>query len=125
MAESLKWNFTIQVSGGPTMTGNGAVPGDIDTYHKASVAVPANGSLDVQLLTGAGGKVNLLVIQPAKASDKLTFEANGKDVPLDGPLVLIGAGAASLYGDVGTIKFKNGSAEDAAVSLFAARDATP
>ena len=125
MPESLRWNFSIQVSGGPTIAGNGGVPADVDTYHKASVAVPANGGLDVQLLTGAGGKVSLLVIQPAKASDKLTFEANGKDVPLDGPLVLIGSGAASLFGDVGTIKFKNGNAEDAAISLLAARDATP
>jgi hypothetical protein len=125
MAESLRWNFAIQASGGPTIAGNGEVPSDVDTYHKGSVTVPANGSLDVQLLTGAGGKVKLLVIQPATTSDKLTFEANGKDVPLDGPLVLIGSGAASLYGDVGTIKFKNAGAEDAAVSLLAARDATP
>ena len=124
MAESLRWNFAVQVSGGPTIAGNGA-PADVDTYHKASVSVPANSGLDVQLLTGAGGKVKLLVILPAKATDKLTFEANGKDVPLDGPLVLIGSGAASLFGDVGTIKFKNNTAEDATVSLLAARDATP
>jgi hypothetical protein len=125
MPESLRWNFAIQVSGGPTIAGNGGVPTEVETYHKASVSVPANSGRDVQLLTGAGGKVKLLVIQPAKATDKLTFEANGKDVPLDGPLVLIGSGAASLFGDVGTIKFKNNTAEDAVVSLLAARDATP
>jgi hypothetical protein len=125
MAESLRWNFAIQASGGPTIAGTGEVPADVDTYHKGSVTIPANGNLDVQLLTGAGGKVKLLVIHPNPPSDKLTFESNGNDVPLDGPLVLIGSGAASLYGDVGTIKFKNGGAEDAAVSILAARDATP
>lgn len=125
MAENLRWNFAIQTTGGPTITGTGEVPASVDTYHKSSVTVPANGNIDVELLTGTGGKVMLLVISPAKPSDKLTFEANSNDVPLDGPVVLIGSGAASLYGDVGTIKFKNGGAEDAAVSILAARDATP
>jgi hypothetical protein len=125
MPESLKWNFSIQTSGGPSLSGSGDVSSDVDTYLKSSVTVPASGNVDVQLLTGAGGPVKLLVIKPAKADTKLTYEANGKDVPLDGPLVLIGAGAASLYGDVGTIKFKNGGSADESVSIFAARDSTP
>lgn len=33
-------------------------------------------------------------------------------------------GAASLYGKVGTVKPKNGSAADIGVSILAARDAT-
>lgn len=125
MPERLTWNFSIQTAGGPSLSGSGEVSNDIDAYHKSSVTIPAGGKADVQLLTGAGGPVKLLVIKAAKADPKLTFEAAGKDVPLDGPLLLIGAGAASLYGDVGTIKLKNGGTDDATVSILAARDSTP
>ena len=124
MGESLNWSFSIQMAGGPTLSGAGDMGIGVDTYVKSTVKVPANGTADVELLTGAGADMKLLVIKPDKNSDKLTFEAGGNDVPLDGPLVLIGAGAASLYGKVGTVKFKNGGGEDIAVSILAARDAT-
>jgi hypothetical protein len=125
MAEKLKWSFSAQVAGGPTLAGTGDIA-DVDAYVKLNVIVPANGNQDVEVLTGTGGAVELLVISPAKPSAKLTYEVDGDDVPLDGPVVLIGAGAASLLADtIGTLKFKNGTAEDAAISILAARDATP
>jgi hypothetical protein len=125
MAEKLKWSFSVQVAGGPTLAGNGDIA-DVDAYVKLNVIVPANSSQNVEVLTGTGGAVQLLVINPAKPGDKLTYEVDGNDVPLDGPVVLIGAGAASLLAaTIGTLKFKNGTAEDASISMLAARDATP
>ena len=47
-------------------------------------------------------------------------------IPLDGPHVLIGAGAVALLAaTVGTLEFTNGTAEDAEISILAGRDATP
>lgn len=54
-----------------------------------------------------------------------TYEVNGTTVPLDGPHVLIGAGAVALLGEsIGMLKFSNGTSEDATVSILAGRDAT-
>jgi hypothetical protein len=125
MPERLKWSFSAQVAGGPTLAGSGDLA-NVDAYVKLNVTVPANGDQDVEVLTGTGGAVQLLVISPAQPSEDLTYEVGGNDVPLDGPVVLIGAGAASLLADtIGTLKFKNGTAQDASISILAARDATP
>jgi hypothetical protein len=125
MPETLKWSFAAQVLAGPTLAGSGEIA-DVDAYVKLNVTIPANGSQDVEVLTGTGGAVQLLVISPAKPSADLTYERDGNDVPLDGPVVLIGAGAASLFAaTIGTLKFKNITAQDAAISILAARDATP
>jgi hypothetical protein len=125
MAERLNWSFSTQVAGGPTLAGSGEMA-DIDAYVKLNVVVPANASQGVEILTGGGAAVRLLLISPAKPSVDLTYEVGGQDVPLDGPVVLIGAGAASLLSaTIGTLDFTNNTAQDATISILAARDATP
>jgi hypothetical protein len=45
---------------------------------------------------------------------------------LDGPHVLIGAGAVALLGATqNSIEFTNGGSEDATVNILVGRDATP
>ncbi len=125
MSERLKWSFSTQVTGGPTLASSGEMT-DVDAYVKLNVLIPANGSQDVEVLTGAGAAVKLLLISPAQPSTDLTYEVDNNDVPLDGPVVLIGGGAASLLSaTVGTLKFKNATTQDATISILAARDATP
>jgi hypothetical protein len=124
MAEPLKWSFTAQAVRGPAVSGADAL--ELDEYLKSTVTVPANGNLKVEVLPGAGGSAQLLVINPAKPSKDLSYDAGGGKVLLDGPHVLIGAGAVSLLGDpIGTLEFANAGAEDAEVSILAGRDATP
>lgn len=125
MSERLKWSFSTQVTGGPTLASSGEMA-DVDAYVKLNVLIPANGSQDVEVLTGTGAAVKLLLISPAQPSKDLTYEVDTKDVPLDGPVVLIGGGAASLLSaTIGTLKFKNATTQDATISILAARDATP
>lgn len=125
MAERLNWSFSAQVSGGPTLAGSGEMA-NIDAYEKLNVVVPANASQSVAVLTGTGAAVRLLIMNPAQPSVDLTYEVDSQDVPLDGPVVLIGAGAASLLAaTIGTLTFTNSTAQDATISILAARDATP
>ncbi|MBN8452714.1 hypothetical protein [Accumulibacter sp.] len=124
MTEQVNWSYAVQVSGGPTLVGAGMRP--VDGYVKLSLTVPAHGTQSIEVMPGAGGAVQVLVIAPAKPSDKLTYQLDGNDVPLDGPHVLIGAGAVSLLAAmVGTLSFDNGTDEDAAIDILAGRDSTP
>jgi hypothetical protein len=112
------------VAGGPTLAANGTL--DVEAYLKLTVTVPAGGSLDVEVLPGGGGSVQLLVINPARPSEDLTYTVGAEEVVLDGPHVLIGAGAVGLLAaTVGTLTFDNAGAEDADIAILAGRDATP
>ncbi len=124
MPEKLNWSYVAQVVGGPTLAANGAL--DVEAYLKLTVTVPAGGSLEVEVLPGGGGSVQLLVINPAVPSEDLTYTVGTEEVVLDGPHVLIGAGAVGLLAaTVGTLTFLNAGAEDAEVAILAGRDATP
>ena len=124
MSEQLKWSYSVQAVRGPAISGNGIL--EVDAYLKLNVTVPAEGTLDVEVLPNGGGSVQLLVINPAKPSKDLTYIVNAVNVPLDGPHVLIGAGAVSLLAaTIGTLQFENAGAEDAEISILVGRDATP
>src|SRR5262245_65611124 len=94
MPEKLNWSYVAQVVGGPIVAANGTL--DVEAYLKLTVTVPAGGSLDVEVLPGGGGSVQLLVINPATPSEDLTYTVGTEEVVLDGPHVLIGAGAVGL-----------------------------
>jgi|SRR3954447_15462212 hypothetical protein len=124
MPEKLNWSYATQVVGGPTLAASGSL--DVEAYLKLTVTVPAGGSLDVEVLPGGGGSVQLLVINPAVPSADLTYTVGADEVALDGPHVLIGVGAVGLLAaTVGTLTFDNAGAEDAEISILAGRDATP
>jgi len=124
MPEKLNWSYVAQVVGGPTLAANGTL--DVEAYLKLTVTVPAGGSLDVEVLPGGGGSVQLLVINPSTPSEDLTYTVGTEEVVLDGPHVLIGAGAVGLLAaTVGTLTFDNAGAADADIAILAGRDATP
>lgn len=124
MAEKVSWSYAVQVLGGPTVTGTGTLfP---DSYIKLNIVVPKKKSLDVEVQPGGGSGLLFLAIQPAKPSADLSYTAGTDTFLLDGPHLLIGAGAVSLLaGAVGTLKFENKSDFDAEISILAGRDATP
>ena len=124
MPEKLNWSFATQVAEGPTLAASGTL--EVEAYLKIAVTIPAGGSVDVEVLPGGGGGVQLLIINPAVPSEDLTYTVGSEEVVLDGPHVLIGAGAVGLLAaTVGTLAFANGGAEDVEVAILAGRDATP
>jgi len=56
---------------------------------------------------------------------KLTYKVGANDVPLDGPHVLIGAGAVGLLGGATSLSFTNKTGADAVIDILVGRDATP
>ena len=124
MPEKLNWSYATQVVGGPTLAGSGEL--DVEAYLKLTVTVPAGETVDVEVLPGDGGAVQLLIINPTVPSEELTYKVGADDVALDGPHILIGAGAVSLLAAaIGTLQFSNGGDQDAEISILAGRDATP
>jgi hypothetical protein len=124
MAEKVSWTFAARVLGGPTIAQSGEV--QVEAYVKVAVTIRKGTTQNVEIFPGAGGSAQLVLVSPAKPSDKLTYELAGKKVALDGPHVLIGSGAVGMLGaTVGTLKFENQTGEDVDIAILAGRDATP
>lgn len=124
MPEKLKWSFAVQVAGGPTIANSGEM--EIDAYVKLAVSIPSRGEQSVEIFPGDGGSAQVLVINPTKPSESLTCTVGEESVKLDGPHILIGAGAVGLFAaEIGTLTFSNGTDEEANFSILVGRDATP
>jgi hypothetical protein len=124
MPEKLSWTLAARVLGGPTIAQSGEL--EVEAYVKVAVTIKKGTTQDVEIFPGAGGNAQVVVISPATPSDELTYEVGGTSVALDGPHVMIGAGAVGFLGaKVGTLTFKNAAAQDADISILAGRDATP
>ena len=121
MAEKINWSYVAQALDGPSLSGAGSV--EAEAYDKFEVTIPDNATQAVNLVPA--GTVSLLVINPASPDAKLTYKVGGKDVPLDGPHVLIGSGAVSLLGGAASLSFTNKTGADAVIDMLVGRDATP
>ncbi len=118
--EKINWSYSMQVASGPVVTAADVI--DAEAYDKLSVTIGAGKTEEVDM--APGGAMLLLVVNPAKPDEKLTYKVAAADVPLDGPLVLVGAGAIGLLGkDVSALSFTNGTAADAEIEILVARDA--
>lgn len=123
MPEKLNWSYAAEFTGGPTLAGSGTL--EVEAYLKLTVTVPANDTLDVEILPGGGG-LQFLVIRPMKPSVDLKYKVGAEEVVLDGPHILIGGGAVGLLAaSIDTLQFTNDTAEDAEIAILAGRDATP
>jgi hypothetical protein len=122
MSERIKWNFATQVSEGPTVSAAATI-NDVDAYDKFDISLADTDSQAVNL--APAGKTSLLVINPRPPHEDLSYELNSNPVALDGPHVLIGAGAVSLLGGATSLTFTNGTGADAVIEILIGRDSTP
>lgn len=123
MAESIKWNFVTQVLQGPSVSAADTID-DVDAYDKFDVIIPDTASQAVNLVPG-GASISLLVINPQTPDANLSYDLSGNPVALDGPHVLIGAGAVSLLGGASSLTFSNNTGADATIEILVGRDSTP
>lgn len=124
MPEEIKWAVTFDITAGPKVYESQKTP--VDAYDKISVVV-APGTSDVELQPGTANKVSLLVIKSSKYDKKLTYspDAGTTTYAVDGPHVLIGAGAVALLKtDPKTLQFVNGTTEDIAIDILVGREAS-
>lgn len=122
MSETIKWNFVTQVMKGPSISAAASID-EVDAYDKFDIAL-ADTAVQVVNLT-PGGNTSLLVINPRLPHADLSYELNGNPVPLDGPHVLIGAGAVGLLGGATSLTFSNNTGADAVIEILIGRDSTP
>jgi|GEM_PF-1192174 len=137
MSEQLKWNFTVQVVGGPTLAASGKQV--VDAYNKSQVVVPASsngtaGSIELTLDT-TGASILIIrasrYVDPDTPANRLQYAVTvggttADPVDLTGPLVLIGESAVRLLGDpVASLTFTNPIASDITIDTLVGVDATP
>lgn len=121
MGQKINWNYVTQALNGPSLSAAGDL--EVDAYDKLEITLSDTLSQQVELVPNAN--MSLLIINPASPNADLTYEANGNDVPLDGPQVLIGSGAVGLLGGVTSLTFTNNTGADAVIEILIGRDATP
>lgn len=132
MPARIQWNFTINVTGGPTLSGSRSV--EVEAYDVISVAVaPDATDFEVEIQPGeAAGQVSVLTITSDHYEDDFIYKVNSAaatdEVVLNQPQVLVG-GAVGLTDDAPTALFfsRNLAAGEpvATVQILVGRDATP
>jgi hypothetical protein len=128
MPEIINWSFSVDVTLGPKLAGSDSLT--VGAYDKASVVIAAGAAdVDVQVQpANVAGKVQVLVLRAETYDPGLTISADGgtTSFPLDGPLVLLGAGAVALLADAPqTLRFGNGTTADIGVDVLIGRDPAP
>lgn len=128
MPEIINWSFSVDVTLGPKLTGSDSLT--VGAYDKAGVVIAAGAAdVDVQVQpANVAGKVQVLVLRAETYDPDLTISADGgaTSFPLDGPLVLLGAGAVALLADAPqTLRFSNGTTADIGVDVLIGRDPAP
>ena len=110
MAETISWSVNFDAMLGPKIAVAGAQT--LGAYDKISIqlaAAAADVDVDVQP-SATSGDVRLLVITASSYDAEVTVsaDAGATDFTMDGPLVLIGAGAVGLLADPPqTLRFSN------------------
>jgi hypothetical protein len=128
--EKINYSITVQVVGGPTVPIAGVL--EVDAYEKIAVAVPAkagavDGAAEVAVSPGDLAHTRLLLITASSKDGSLHFKtsaAGAADVPITGPITLIGGAACSLLGtSPDKLTFTNTATEEAAVTILLGRKA--
>lgn len=128
MSETLNWNVTASVIGGPTLSDASKV--DVDGYDKLAVVVPkaaaaTPGTAAVTVGPGNWTGVSLLFITSSKADPAITVTAGTVTAKLDGPIALTGSGAVSLLGSgAAKLSFSNASDSDITIDILVGRSAS-
>lgn len=124
MPELISWMVSIRARSGPQIMRNGDLP--VDAYEKISVTLEHDDEAEVTVAPGKWAGVTGLFVDASTFDEKLTLKLkDGKTIKLDGPLILIGAGAVSVLGDQdAVITLKNATDDTLTVSLLVARDPT-
>ena len=125
MSESISYSVAARVNAGPVLTASGAI--EAEAYDKIEVTIPANTTtaLTVNVAPVKWSSVMFLAVKPKQADKQLTYDVGGTDIAVDGPHVLVGAGAVALLGTGNAaLKFKNAAGTDATVDILVGRKAT-
>lgn len=121
---SINYSVSVQVTGGPKLAVAQALT--VDAYDVIDVSIVKASKAKVEIEPGAAaGRVKLLLITADVYKD-LSYDVGGTAHNLDGPALLVGAGAVALLNaKPGTIEFTNAHASEARpIHVFVGRAVT-
>jgi hypothetical protein len=128
MAEQIDWAFSLKVAAGPSLSGTGKSA--VEIYDKTSETIPAGESADIEILPAASDELALVAItadQYGADPGPITYQQDDADttpITLDGPVTLIGAGAAAMFPkELSTLTFTNGTAAPVVIQILIGRNA--
>jgi hypothetical protein len=122
MPEKIGWTLSAQVAGGPKEVISGVL--EVGAYDRVQAVVPAGGTTTVDVQPGDGAQ--FLLVAANRYTDLAYTVDGGSAVALDGPHILVGAGAVGLLGATqNQFEFDNGGAEDVTVRVLVGRNPSP
>ena len=126
--EKLDWSINVSVALGPKLAPKDSLI--LEAYDKIKVTIDSGATTLVDLQGGTGTEVKfLLMVADAYATDMaaLTYLPSGgaitTAVSWDAPLLLIGEGNLSLFGDASTVTIENGLQNPVTIEILVGRDA--
>jgi hypothetical protein len=124
VAEKIVWSLSAQVSGGPAIAASNTLT--VDAYDKIGVTLEPNETKKAEVQPGGADRVRFLLISADQFGEDLTFKvADGADIKLEAPLVLIGDGAVELLDKPPqNISFTNGTQNRVNIEVIVGRMAT-
>lgn len=128
--EKISYSVTVQVAGGPSLPISGTL--EVDAYEKIAITVPAkqnnvDGTAEVTVSPGALADTVLLLITASAVDGSQKFKTsaqNANDIPINGPVTLIGGTACSLLdANPDKLTFTNTAGKDATITILVGRKA--
>lgn len=126
MAETINWSTTFDTVLGPRIEASGIQT--VGAYDKISIQLAAEATdVDVDVQPSAtASDVQLLVITASSYEAQVTVSADAgtTKITLDGPIVLIGAGAVGLLASPPqTLRFANPDTDAIDIAILVGRQA--
>ena len=130
MASSLNYMIKAAIGGGPALVVQDKF--DTESFIYTQVTLPNGVSTDIAVGAGAATEIQMICIAvdaykdaaDAFAVTMAVGDGGAAAFTLEGPMALIGAGAAALLGDtIDTLTFANDTGADRTVTILVARNA--
>ncbi len=129
MPETIQWTISVAVAGGPRKVESHTLPVAVYLKGQVDVAAASNGTPGQATIDApaSGGTARFLYISASRydATSPMTYTVDGGSaITLDGPHLLIGAGAVALLGGANLrIAFSNPLNQPVTVDVLIGRDA--
>jgi hypothetical protein len=124
---AISWAFNAAVTNGPTISLANDPPISVDAYDLVTTTLAASSVGKIVNLqpSATAGDVVLIALKSDAYDKTVLYDAGGGKQNLDGPVLLVGAGAVALLGTTPpkSLTFDNGLAKKVTVQVLVGRKA--
>lgn len=125
MPETVIWSYAVRAESGPAVSQSDRLAAD--AYEKINLILAPAATQAVTIGPDGWPAIRALIVTGSDLSGAITLTPDGgAAMPLNGPLLLLGAGPVGLLGaGTATVAIENTGGAEQTVDIFVARDATP